>query len=309
MPLIDHTDAIQTWRGSKDEGTFKGLVREGKLVPNCSLPQSISGFVEGEHLNTLHKALDQQQLRPIATMGAGIVRDVGKTGAYYVYFRVMYGGETPATMAFNSVGSSLQEYKVRMQFSPRIWTNSSGGYVNTMDGMGQVNTTPFSQTAQRKALHVIHTLGRTTRGSAEVGIYGSVSMSDLESVWCLFPYSKQKLDETIAGRSALPTLQLKPGNLQSKPANRQPRPPLFPPSKTRAPRYYVTQAPAAKAGALAPPVQPQQRTASPLDTAVRNYQALLPCFGKVQDMGSAGANGLRWICFSNYIPGRHPNPL
>ncbi len=302
MPLIDHTDAIQTWRGSKDEGTFKGLVRKGKLVPNCSLPQNISGFVEGEHLNTLHKALDQQQLRPIATMGAGIVRDVGKTGAYYVYFRVMYGGETPATMAFNSVGSSLQEYKVRMQFFPRIWTNSSGGYVNTMDGMGQVNTTPFSQTAQWKALHDIHALGRTTRGSAEVGIYGSVSMSDLESVWCLFPYSKQKLDETIAGRSALPTLQ-------QAHAVHPPAPPLFPPQGNRAPRRRAVQVLAARARARAPSVPPRRRTASPLDTAVRNYQALRPCFHTVQDMGSAGANGLRWICFSNYIPGSRPNPL
>lgn len=170
-------------------------------VANCDLPDRIIGFVEGEHINVLLRALRSGRLGPIGGMAAGCVRDRGKPGSSYVYFRVMLSGEEANTMAFGSVGSALVEYKTRMVFRPSIWTGKQGGYVCDRDGMGQINNTPFSQAAQRAAFNTILRMEGVARGNAEVGIYGSVSMTDLESAWCIFPFSKSRIERHLARHS------------------------------------------------------------------------------------------------------------
>lgn len=169
-----------------------------KRVKNCALPPGIAGFVESENIDVALKALRQGELLSISDMGH--VRDQNKEGAHYVYFRVMREGETPANMAFNSVGSGLIAYKARMEFSPDIWLNSTGGYVSTFDRKGSIGITPYDAQAQLKAFTNLLSLDQTTLGSAEVGIYRRVPMCYLRSIWCLFPCRLSKL------QSALPPL-------------------------------------------------------------------------------------------------------
>ena len=179
MPQTECPAQEEAWRSTTERtpGAFRRLMSQcGSGVENCLLPDSVAGFVEGEHCSVLLKALGDGHLRPIGSMVDASVRDRNKPGACYVYFRVMKRGETPIRMAFGSVGSSRMEYKARMLFRPRIWTASRGGYVSDRDGMGNINGTPFSQTKQRQTLETLLARDWTGRGNAEVGIYGPVSM-------------------------------------------------------------------------------------------------------------------------------------
>ena len=197
MPQTECPAQEEAWRSTTERtpGAFRRLMSQcGSGVENCLLPDSVAGFVEGEHCSVLLKALGDGHLRPIGSMVDASVRDRNKPGACYVYFRVMKRGETPIRMAFGSVGSSRMEYKARMLFRPRIWTASRGGYVSDRDGMGNINGTPFSQTKQRQTLETLLAMDWTGRGNAEVGIYGPVSMEDLDSAWCVFPFSLDRID-------------------------------------------------------------------------------------------------------------------
>ena len=137
MPQTECPAQEEAWRSTTERtpGAFRRLMSQcGSGVENCLLPDSVAGFVEGEHCSVLLKALGDGHLRPIGSMVDASVRDRNKPGACYVYFRVMKRGETPIRMAFGSVGSSRMEYKARMLFRPRIWTASRGGYVSDRDG-------------------------------------------------------------------------------------------------------------------------------------------------------------------------------
>ena len=136
MPQTECPAQEEAWRSTTERtpGAFRRLMSQcGSGVENCLLPDSVAGFVEGEHCSVLLKALGDGHLRPIGSMVDASVRDRNKPGACYVYFRVMKRGETPIRMAFGSVGSSRMEYKARMLFRPRIWTASRGGYVSQRD--------------------------------------------------------------------------------------------------------------------------------------------------------------------------------
>ncbi len=204
--FIDQEEKIRRWRESRDKSltAFDSVMGRTGGVQNCRLPRQVTGFVEGEHCNVLVTALRNRALRPIASMVDGSVRDRKKPGGRYVYFRVMLEDETPQTMAFGSVGSALALFKARMVFRPRIWTNSRGGYVSDHDGMGQINTTPFSQTKQANALETLVKLGKTARGNAEVGIYGPVSTDDLVSAWCIFPCTLARLKDYMKTHPVIP---------------------------------------------------------------------------------------------------------
>ena len=200
MPQTECPAQEEAWRSTTERtpGAFRRLMSQcGSGVENCLLPDSVAGFVEGEHCSVLLKALGDGHLRPIGSMVDASVRDRNKPGACYVYFRVMKRGETPIRMAFGSVGSSRMEYKARMLFRPRIWTASRGGYVSDRDGMGNINGTPFSQTKQRQTLETLLAMDWTGRGNAEVGIYGPVSMEDLDSAWCVFPFSLDRIQRQV----------------------------------------------------------------------------------------------------------------
>lgn len=197
---------MRRWQESRDKSltVFASVMGRTGGVQNYRLPRQVTGLVEGENCNVLVTALRNRALRPIATMVGGSVRDRAKPGGRYVYFRVMLEHESPKTMAFGSVGSALTLFKVRMVFSPRIWTNSRGGYVSDHDGMGQINTTPFSQTKQANALETLVKLGKTARGNAEVGIYGPVSTDDLVSAWCIFPCTLARLKDYMRTHPVIP---------------------------------------------------------------------------------------------------------
>lgn len=194
--------AAQEWATTSDKTMqhFQKLMASGK-VSNCALPDNVIGFVEGERVDVLIRALQSGKLQPISKMTAGCVRDRGKPGSGYVYFRVMLAGENAQTMGFNSVGSGLITYRARMVFHTRIWTGSMGGYVRDHDGMGEINITPFSQEAQQAAFQAITGLDKTVRGSSEVGIYNSVSMTDLQSAWCIFPFTKARIERYLDQKS------------------------------------------------------------------------------------------------------------
>lgn len=192
------------------------------------------------------------------------VRDRNKPGACYVYFRVMKRGETPIRMAFGSVGSSRMEYKARMLFRPRIWTASRGGYVSDRDGMGNINGTPFSQTKQRQTLETLLAMDWTGRGNAEVGIYGPVSMEDLDSAWCVFPFSLDRIQRQVqAGQRA-----------------RRPQPVLVRPG--RRPANLGRPGAAAYLARPKPRVEGMSAQAK-LEEAVRWYQSLSAHLPHVQD--------------------------
>ena len=149
MPLIDYPQHARLWAAGKSDPVRRLprlLAQTGGGVPNYAVPARIARFVRGGHYNTLIPALTNHRLYA----DPNSVTDRGKAGSLYIYFRIMLQGETPATMAFNSVGSAPTEYKTRMVFDTHIWTQSSGGYICSYDAGGRIDTTPFSQTAQKK---------------------------------------------------------------------------------------------------------------------------------------------------------------
>lgn len=204
--FIELEEKKRRWQESRDKSltAFNAVMGRTGGVPNCRLPGRVEGFVEAEHCNVLVTALRSGMLRPIAGMVGGSVRDRAKPGGRYVYFRVMLEGETPANMAFGSVGSALTLFKARMVFNTSIWTNTSGGYVSDHDGMGQINTTPFSQERQANAFDALVHLGKTARGNAEVGICGQVSTDDLVSAWCIFPCTLARLTDYMETHPVIP---------------------------------------------------------------------------------------------------------
>ena len=283
MPQTECPAQEEAWRSTTERtpGAFRRLMSQcGSGVENCLLPDSVAGFVEGEHCSVLLKALGDGHLRPIGSMVDASVRDRNKPGACYVYFRVMKRGETPIRMAFGSVGSSRMEYKARMLFRPRIWTASRGGYVSDRDGMGNINGTPFSQTKQRQTLETLLAMDWTGRGNAEVGIYGPVSMEDLDSAWCVFPFSLDRIQRQVqAGQRA-----------------RRPQPVLVRPG--RRPANLGRPGAAAYLARPKPRVEGMSAQAK-LEEAVRWYQSLSAHRPHVQDRGVVSGGGqAHWIQFS-----------
>lgn len=206
MPLEEYPELGKQWiKGQRSNpGLLPELLKKAGHggAQNCPLPQNITGFVQGAPCNTLLTALRNGVLR-----ADGVDHDHGLAGASYVYFRIMLAGETPGSMAFNSVGSSNA---VRMEFSPRIWNNTRGGYICDHDGMGTINVTPFSQSAQADTFYKIIRLGRATRGSAEMAIYSSVSMADLVSAWVQFRYSLNQIKRYAASMAGTAQQPLPP---------------------------------------------------------------------------------------------------
>lgn len=194
MPLDEYPELGKQWmQGQRSNpGLLPSLLKRADRggVPNCPLPPNVTGFVQGAPRHTLLAAL-----RKGALQADGVDHDHGLAGASYVYFRIMLSGETPGTMAFNSVGSSND---VRMEFSPRIWNDTRGGYICDHDGMGRINVTPFSRSAQTTTFHEIIGQDRATRGSAEMAIYSSVSMADLVSAWVRFRFSLNQIQRYAA---------------------------------------------------------------------------------------------------------------
>ena len=197
----------------------------------------------------------------------------------------MKRGETPIRMAFGSVGSSRMEYKARMLFRPRIWTASRGGYVSDRDGMGNINGTPFSQTKQRQTLETLLAMDRTGRGNAEVGIYGPVSMEDLDSAWCVFPYSLDRIQRRIqAGQRAGDQMVRRPQPALVRPKGR--------------PANLGRPGAAAYLARPKPRVEGMSAQAK-LEEAVRWYQSLSAHLPHVQDRGVVSEGGqAHWIQFS-----------
>ena len=288
MPQTECPAQEEAWRSTTERtpGAFRRLMSQcGSGVENCLLPDSVAGFVEGEHCSVLLKALGDGHLRPIGSMVDASVRDRNKPGACYVYFRVMKRGETPIRMAFGSVGSSRMEYKARMLFRPRIWTASRGGYVSDRDGMGNINGTPFSQTKQRQTLETLLAMDRTGRGNAEVGIYGPVSMEDLDSAWCVFPYSLDRIQRRIqAGQRAGDQMVRRPQPALVRPKGR--------------PANLGRPGAAAYLARPKPRVEGMSAQAK-LEVAVRWYQSLSAHLPHVQDRGVVSGGGqAHWIQFS-----------
>ena len=96
MPQTECPAQEEAWRSTTERtpGAFRRLMSQcGSGVENCLLPDSVAGFVEGEHCSVLLKALGDGHLRPIGSMVDASVRDRNKPGACYVYFRVMKRGE------------------------------------------------------------------------------------------------------------------------------------------------------------------------------------------------------------------------
>lgn len=191
MPLTEYSKQMESWsshKNKKDPVMLDKLLSQAGRggVQNCSLPPEVASFVQGAPYHTLLNALQNNKLS-----ADGVVHDRGLAGASYVYFRIMKRDETPGTMAFSSVGSS---HSVRMEFRPDIWTKTRGGYVCDLDGMGAINTTPFSQPQQAKTFRSILSLEDNTRGRAEMAIRFSVSMDDLISAWVQFKSSWDELE-------------------------------------------------------------------------------------------------------------------
>ncbi len=95
MPQTECPAQEEAWRSTTERtpGAFRRLMTQrGSGVENCLLPDSVAGFVEGEHCSVLLKALGDGHLRPIGSMVDASVRDRNKPGACYVYFRVMKAG-------------------------------------------------------------------------------------------------------------------------------------------------------------------------------------------------------------------------
>ena len=89
MPQTECPAQEEAWRSTTERtpGAFRRLMSQcGSGVENCLLPDSVAGFVEGEHCSVLLKALGDGHLRPIGSMVDASVRDRNKPGACYVYF-------------------------------------------------------------------------------------------------------------------------------------------------------------------------------------------------------------------------------
>ena len=95
MPQTECPAQEEAWRSTTERTrAFRRLMSQcGSGVENCLLPDSVAGFVEGEHCSVLLKALGDGHLRPIGSMVDASVRDRNKPGACYVYFRVMKRGD------------------------------------------------------------------------------------------------------------------------------------------------------------------------------------------------------------------------
>ena len=268
MPQTECPAQEEAWRSTTERtpGAFRRLMSQcGSGVENCLLPDSVAGFVEGEHCSVLLKALGDGHLRPIGSMVDASVRDRNKPGACYVYSRM--------------------EYKARMLFRPRIWTASRGGYVSDRDGMGNINGTPFSQTKQRQTLETLLAMDWAGRGNAEVGIYGPVSMEDLDSAWCVFPYSLDRIQRRIqAGQRAGDQMVRRPQPALVRPKGR--------------PANLGRPGAAAYLARPKPRVEGMSAQAK-LEEAVRWYQSLSAHLPHVQERGVVSGGGqAHWIQFS-----------
>lgn len=158
MPQTECPAQEEAWRSTTERtpGAFRRLMSQcGSGVENCLLPDSVAGFVEGEHCSVLLKALGRRASSAHRQYGGCQRAGPKQAGRVLRVFPGDETGETPIRMAFGSVGSSRMEYKARMLFRPRIWTASRGGYVSDRDGMGNINGTPFSQTKQRQTLETL----------------------------------------------------------------------------------------------------------------------------------------------------------
>lgn len=271
MPLIDYPQQARLWTADKSDPVRRLprlLAQTDGGVPNCAVPDRIIRFVRGGHYNTLISALTNNRLYA----NPNSVTDRGKAGSLYIYFRVMLQGETPVNMAFNSVGSSAIEYKTRMVFDTRIWTQSRGGYVCSYDAGGRIDATPFSQAAQKNAFDAILRQKKFARGSAEVAIYSSVSMSDLTSVWVVFPYSLKRIQRHLNAPSSSPSVPAAPTIVTP-----------FVQSQHR-----VRQL----------PVRTKGRPANALEVAAQRYTTLLSYLPHAQDMAAIPGGLCHWIKFS-----------
>ena len=146
--------------------------------------------------------------------------------------------------------------------------------------MGNINGTPFSQTKQRQTLETLLAMDWTGRGNAEVGIYGPVSMEDLDSAWCVFPFSLDRIQRQVqAGQRA-----------------RRPQPVLVRPG--RRPANLGRPGAAAYLARPKPRVEGMSAQAK-LEEAVRWYQSLSAHLPHVQDRGVVSRGGqAHWIQFS-----------
>ena len=145
---------------------------------------------------------------------------------------------------------------------------------------------PFSQTKQRQTLETLLAMDWAGRGNAEVGIYGPVSMEDLDSAWCVFPYS---LDRESSGGS-------KRGSRAGDQMVRRPQPALV--------RPKGRPANLGRPGAAAYLARPKPRVEgmsaqAKLEEAVRWYQSLSAHLPHVQERGVVSGGGqAHWIQFS-----------
>lgn len=280
MPQTECPAQEEAWRSTTERtpGAFRRLMSQcGSGVENCLLPDSVAGFVEGEHCSVLLKALGDGHLRPIGSMVDASVRDRNKPGACYVYFRVMKRGETPIRMAFGSVGSSRMEYKARMLFRPRIWTASRAGMSVTGMAWETSTGTPFSQTKQRQTLETLLAMDWAGRGNAEVGIYGRSPWRTLTAPGVCFPIP---WTESSGGS--------KRGRGRGDQMVRRPQPALV--------RPKGRPANLGRPGAAAYLARPKPRVEgmsaqAKLEEAVRWYQSLSAHLPHVQDRGVVSGAG------------------
>ena len=305
MPLIDCPQQVRIWttdRSNPVRRLPRLLAQTDGGVPNCDLPARIIRLVRGGHYNTPIPALVSNRLYA----NPNSVTDHGKAGSLYIYFRVMMQHETPATMAFNSVGSAPTEYKTRMVFDTRIWTQSRGGYVCSYDARGTINTTPFSQTAQSQTFSTILQQSHFTRGSAELAIYSSVSMADLTSVWVVFPYSLERMQRYLPACTSRLSVS--------------PTPKIITPCPQ--PTYHIGQAAECSCKSVhpvkSPPDLPAKRPAprrirrpaaytkrpariistDPVQVALQRYTTLLSYLPHAEDMCAISGSSCHWIKFS-----------
>ena len=84
MPQTECPAQEEAWRSTTERtpGAFRRLMSQcGSGVENCLLPDSVAGFVEGEHCSVLLKALGDGHLRPIGSMVDASVRDRSRARA------------------------------------------------------------------------------------------------------------------------------------------------------------------------------------------------------------------------------------
>ena len=259
---------------------------------NCELPEAVDAFVESENLDVALRALHDGVLRPISEMGHP--RDSTRPGVNYVYFRVMLNGENAGNMAFGSVGSGMIAYKARMVFEPAVWGagKKRGGYVSTLDRKGDVGNTPYNTQKQAAIFNDLTNLRPTTRGTAEVGVKGSVLMSHLREIWCLFPTTLRWLEGERSRKnsvqdSKLPVFRDSGWNRNFRERNRPVGRTCGVPTRIRRSPPVRHQRPSL--------VIPKDR-----DIALENYEKLIRFLPRVEDRGViARTSTLRWLVFRN----------